>query len=307
MSAAEKEQLLALFNKVFEKDRSLGVMIRQYTENPMGYSYHSFFVEDGAIQGAITYIPSYFYYGERRMVFVSSVDTMIAKEYRDLYELLELLGNAYKAMKDDGVALVYGYPNDNSYPVYIKSKTMSSIGKMKTFCLPYRIGGVKKSLGILNPLTKLFAWCYVYSVGLFAGSKEALFKIRKEDESYNKNRYHRSDGQYGIAKIRDFTLYYKVREQEGVRTAFIIDIDKKSARNFNRAVKYLLRHEGKNFDLLLYPGYLPFGNTGLICIPRRFEPKNFHFAAKILNKDLKKEDVLNIENWDTNLSNYDLI
>ena len=131
--------------------------------------------------------------------------------------------------------------------------------------------------------------------------------IHKEDESYNATRYKRSDGHYGIAKIDDFTLYYKIREQEGVRTAFIIDVDKKSAKNFNKSLKYLIRKERNNFDLILYPGILPFSASGLICIPRKLEPKNFYMVGKILDNQLKKEDVFSIANWDTNLSNYDLI
>lgn len=307
LSELEKQQLLDLFNIVFEKDRSLDTMLRQYTQNPMGYSYHSYFIDDGKIQGAITYIPAYYCYGGEKKVFVNSVDTMIAKDYRDAYELLELIDSGYQAMKEDGVALVYGYPNDKSFPVYMKSKTMSNIGKMRTFCLPYRIGGIKKCLNGMNFLSEAFAFCFVGLSSIFAGKREAKFFIHKEDESYNPTRYKRSDGRYGVVELGGFTLYYKIREQEKVRTAFIIDIDKKSPRNFCKAVHYLLRSERKNFDLILYPGVLPFLATGMIRIPVKYEPKNFHFTAKIIDKSLDKKKVLNIENWDTNLSNYDLI
>ena len=54
LTEQELQQLLALFNKVFECDRSMDVMLRQYTQNVMGWSYHSFFVDEGKIQGAIT-------------------------------------------------------------------------------------------------------------------------------------------------------------------------------------------------------------------------------------------------------------
>lgn len=307
MTGQELQQLLNLFNKVFEKDRSMETMLNQYTQNPMGYSYHSFFTDEGSIQGAITYIPAYFYYGKEKKIFVNSVDTMIAKEYRDLYELLELLNNGYQAMKDDGVALAYGYPNDNSFMVYVKSKTMSNIGKMRIYCLPYRIGGIKAKLKAFNLISKFFSWCFVWVSSLFARNSNATFIIHKDNDSYNETRYNRLDGEYGITKIDDFVLYYKIREQEGVRTAFIIDIDKKSSSNFCKAVKYLIKNESKNFDLILYPGYLPFKMTGMIRIPRKFEPKNFHFAAKILDRSLDKKIILNIDNWDTNLSNYDLI
>lgn len=307
LSGTEREQLRLLFNNVFEKNRSMDLMLKQYTQNPLGYSYHSFFVDDGIIQGAITYVPSYYYYGNERKVFVNSIDTMIAKEYRDLYELLELLGNGYKALKEHGVSLVYGYPNDNSYPVYIKSKTMGNIGKMRVYCLPYRIGGIKKPLSVFNCLSKIFAHIYSWCSFVVSSKQASTFLIHKDDNSYNQTRYLRTEGEYGIEQIDDFTLYYKIIEHEDVRTAFIIDIDKKSSRSFCKSVRYLLKKERKYFDLILYPGYLPFLNTGMIRIPRKYEPKNFNFTAQILDKNIKKEDVFSIENWDTNLSNYDLL
>jgi hypothetical protein len=45
----------------------------------------------------------------------------------------------------------------------------------------------------------------------------------------------------------------------------------------------------------------------MIKIPHKFEPKEFNMAVKILDKSLDKETLLNMNNWDVNLSNYDLI
>ncbi len=307
MADQELHQLLNLFNKVFEKDRPMEVLLNQYTQNPFGYSYHSYFVDEGKIQGAITCIPSYYVYKGERMIFATIVDAMVAEEHRDLFGILRLLNNAYKELKNEGAALTFCYPNDDAYTVYTKAKTMLSIGKMRTYCLPYRIGGIKKGLKPLNVISEGFAWCWVWALGLLSSGKTASFPIHKEDETYNATRYHRSDGKYNIVEINDFVLYYKIREQEGVRTAFIIDINKKSSRNFNKAMKYLLRKERHNFDLLLYSGILPFNNSGLVCIPEKLEPKNFYMVGKILDNRLKKEDVFSVNNWDSNLSNYDLI
>lgn len=51
----------------------------------------------------------------------------------------------------------------------------------------------------------------------------------------------------------------------------------KSSRNFNKALQYLIEHQGKEFDLILYIGSIPSLYTGLIRIPERFEPKRFNF------------------------------
>lgn len=100
-------------------------------------------------------------------------------------------------------------------------------------------------------------------------------------------------------------------EYEGIRTAFLIDIYEKSQKNFFAAMKYLLENESKNFDLILYVGYLPFVNPGMVRVPHKFEPKNFNFVAQVLNNEgLTEKDVtdyMNINNWDINLSDDDII
>jgi len=47
-------------------------------------------------------------------------------------------------------ANVYGFPNDNDYPVFRKAKLMRDIGKLSTYYLPYRIGGIIPKLKFLN-------------------------------------------------------------------------------------------------------------------------------------------------------------
>ena len=100
---------------------------------------------------------------------------------------------------------------------------------------------------------------------------------------------------------------YKIMEFEGIRTAFLIDVFEKSAKNYCKAVHFLLKNEGSKFDILLYPGYLGFGCCGMIKIPHKFEPKRFVLTGKVLEKSYDFDGLWDIKNWDTNLSNYDLI
>ena len=101
---------------------------------------------------------------------------------------------------------------------------------------------------------------------------------------------------------------YAVTVHEGVRTAFIVDITEKSAYNFQKAVKEILKLEKASMDLILYVGNLPFGNTGLIKVPRKYEPKNFNFTGQIFDKNsVDKKLFFDFNSWDVNLSNYDLI
>lgn len=308
LSEEEFRQISDLFEKVFEKPRSVELLHRQYEQNPFGYAWLSMLVEDGDIVGLNSYVPSYYIYKGAKLIFANSIDSMVEKPYRDFFNFNDMVRGAYKTMAANGVAFVYGYPNDNSYPVLTKSKLMKDIGKMRIYCLPVHIGGIKPSLKILNPVSELFCRLYAMGSGFFSSSKHNSTVVLKDEESYNRTRYKRGDQNYNIYTFPDgLTVYYKVKNHEGVRTAFLIDLSEKSPKAFNKAIRHIIAKHHKEFDLLLYPGWLNFANTSMFRLPRKLEPKNFNFTGKILDKKVIGSDIWDIRNWDTNLSNYDLI
>lgn len=302
-SREELVQMNDLFNTVFERERPLEIMMNQYTQNPFGYSYHSLMMDNGKIVGMNVYVPVYFLKDGEKVLLGDSIDSMVSKPYRDFFNYNDMVQAAYKYMKKEGVKFAYGYPNDNAYPVVIKSKLMKEVGRMYTYCLPYRIGGVKKGLGWLNWASIPFCRTWLTVVSWFASSEVKPYRIEKDLESYNATRYKRSDGNYSFGD----GFVYKVMDYEGIRTAFLIDVYEKSAKNFCKAVKYIFKKDGKNFDILLYPGHLRFKHSGMIRIPHKYEPKRFVLTGKLLDKSFEFDGFWDINNWDTNLSNYDLI
>lgn len=301
-------QIKQLFEEVFHKSRSLELLHRQYEQNPFGYAWMSMLVDNGCIVGLNSYVPSYYVYNGEKMVFANSIDSMVKKPYRDFFNFNDMVKSAYKVMASNGVAFVYGYPNDNSYPVLTKAKLMKEIGKMRTYCLPIHIGGIRPCLKFLNFISESFCRLYISVCSLFASSQIKSASIVKHEESYNQTRYLRGDQNYVIHVFDDgLKIYYKIKNHEGIRTAFLIDLSQKTSKSFVKAVRYIVKKHSVDFDLLLYPGWLNFKNNGMFCIPRKFEPKSFNFTGKILNKESIEKDVWDIRNWDTNLSNYDLI
>lgn len=307
LSKEEIRQINRLFNNVFGKSRSDTEFINQSVNNPLGYSYHSLMAEDGVIVGLNSFVPSFYIVNGERMLFANSTDSMVSKPYRDFFNFSDMLAAGFRKMKEEGVCYIYGYPNDNSYPVLTRSKIYRDIGKMHTYCLPLHVGGIKPALKFLNPVSSLLCRAFVTVSGFFASSRADNYAIHKDEATYNATRYKRGDGRYFTSTLGNVTVWYKIKEHEGVRTAFIIDISEKSPRMFNRAVRHIVRNHAGEFDVLLYPGWLNFRNTSMIRIPRRFEPKNFNFTGKVLNRKAFDDSVWDIRNWDTNLSNYDLI
>ena len=90
LNGSELLQATRLFNAVFDKSRSTDDMLRQYVNNPLGYSYHSLIVDDGRIVGMNVYVPVYFIVRGERMLFATSVDSCVEKGYRDFFNLLAL-------------------------------------------------------------------------------------------------------------------------------------------------------------------------------------------------------------------------
>lgn len=305
LSPAEKQGLVDLFNEVFEKHRSVEEFERQFLNNCEGYSFHTYAEENGVIVASNTMIPSLYRVGDEIRSFTNSVDTMISKPYRGLENFYDMIRESFGYCSRLGYDAVYGFPNDNSYQLFTQLKFMKDVGKLDTYCLPYRIGGIKKGLGWLNWATMAASRLWIWCSSLFASSKAASFAIEKEAGSYNATRYKRSDGKYSVVKD---LFAYKVMKFEGIRTAFIIDVFDKSPANFVKSIKYLMLNERNNFDLVLYVGHLPFVSHGMIRFPRKYEPKHFNFTGAIFSKDkIDRALFYHLDSWDINLSNYDVI
>lgn len=307
LSQGDLEQILKGFNDTFSLDRPLEVMLNQYMQNAFGYSWHNVVYDDDKVVGHICAVPSYYWCNGEKVVFVDGVDAFILKEYRDGEIFLNQLQSYFGHMKEIGAKLMVGFPDAKVMKLYAKTKVYQKIGEMDTYILPYRIGGLKPALKPFNFFSKAFAWSYVYLTGLFASSKVTSFKIEKDAESFNETRYKRMDGNYQIVRQGDLEFFYKVMPFHGVRAAFLIDVTGKSAKHFNKAVKYILKHNRKEFDLILYVGNLYFGNSGLIKLPLKYAPKQFNFIVKFFDKSYNNDMVKDIRNWDVNLATYDVI
>lgn len=308
LSREEKVQIAKLFEEVFESPCRPEGFEKSYVCNYLGYSYHTLFKDDGAIVGVNSMVPIEYEVDGKTMPFVNSGGTMISKSHRGIDNFCDLIDESYAFIEKEGYKAYVGFPNDNSYPLYIGMGMMEDIGKMYTYMLPFRVGGVKKNLAMLNPLSKLFCRCYTMVDNWMASKEVAEFRIKKEHASFDGYRYKKNEGAYCVIELGKGKAYYRVTNHEGVRTAFIVDVTEKSAKNFCKVCKEIWKREKRNIDLILYVGNLPFKHHGMIRIPRKYEPKNFNFTGHIFDeKEIDKKVFYNFGSWDVNLSNYDLI
>ena len=233
---------------------------------------------------------------------------MVAKNYRDGFCFLEVVKGLISNMKRMNFSFSFGFPNDNSYKVFklIKAK---DIGRLDVYCLPYRIGGIKKNLGFLTPLSISFSWIWVWLCHWGGCRTGKVATIHKNDDCYNKFRYQRTEYQYRHILYNGVEFYYCIALHNDIRCAFLIDVKEKSQRSFKQAIWYILRHSHREIDIILYIGKLSsIGAVGLLKIPRRFEPKHFYVTGCLYDTNIISESLFyNIDSWDLNLSNYDLV
>lgn len=301
----EKIQICALFKEVFEKPMTYESFEQKFEKNQSGFSYHGLMIEEDKIVGCYSVIPYKYRFFNQEYIFGLSVDTMIAEEYRgNPFNLKKMANLVYDGLKADGIPFVFGFPNDNVYLVRKKILKWQDIGKLDFYILPINIGAIKSKLAFLNIFSRIFAG----AVNVFVGSKSLdikAFGIEKiNDQSFLTARY---DASYSVETLGDDSYFaYKIYDEEGIRTAYLIDVYPLCKSSLENAVKELYKKEKNNIDLIIYVGHLNFKVKNMFKVPEKYQPKNVHMSGKILDDTIIDERIFDINNWNVNLSNYDV-
>jgi GNAT superfamily N-acetyltransferase len=171
LSESEQQGILALFNTVFEKTRAIEHFHNQFFNTVLGYSYHSVLYDGNLIAGCYSYTPSYYRAEGSRYLCALGLDLMIGKKYRGQGFFKTMFAACIDYMRNDGVAFIITFPNDISYPGFIKSKLIHGFGCLAAYILPYRIGGIKPAFKALNWLSISMARFWGFATSLFASPK----------------------------------------------------------------------------------------------------------------------------------------
>ena len=305
-SLEEQKLFCKLFSQVFQKDMSIQQFNRKYLHTPLGYSHHGLMFAEGTIVGAYNLIPyRYRCFGAERL-FGLSVDLMIAKEYRvGPFSVVEIAKLACDGAKQDGIDFLIGFPNENSYQLTKRLLKWRDIGELDFYILPINIGIVKPKLRFLNPLSRAFMRIFIHLPRVHR-CVTPDFNIEKVyDKCFEEHRYNE---QHEVIDFPDGgRCFYRIYLDEGsVRTLYIIDVVPLTSKNFIQAVREVYTIANKRADLILYVGKLAFHPTGLIRIPRSKQPRRIMMCGKLLSNQLMNEHVFAVENWNINISNFDV-
>ena len=121
LSLNEKEQICAVFAKVFEGNtKNIEEFDGEFCSTVLGYSYHGLIINNGEIVGSHAFIPFIYYLDDTKHLFALGVDTMILKQYRNFDNIYDISSLGRTILKKEGISCLFGFPNENSYLLGIK-------------------------------------------------------------------------------------------------------------------------------------------------------------------------------------------
>lgn len=308
VSDEEIISMYKLYEGVFHQKHDVNHFREMFNNSSLGYSYHSFLLNDtNDIVGFHSCVPFYYLKGEDKFLAALGINSMVHPDYRDFFNFREMFLACQEYTKKDGCKLRIGFPNDNSYPILIKGFKHKKVGDLHTYVLPIKVGGIKKKLKTLNIASQLYSFLQINISRLNKSTFTYTAKYRKERESFDSVRYQWFGGNYRIIEKNNFKFVYKVDKHEGIDVAFLLDVYPLNGKNFDSAVRHVYSLEKKKIDMIMYVGNLQFKSWSLLKVPLKYAPKNFRFTVFPLDKKYFDSTILDINNWELNLSNYDLL
>lgn len=163
MQANESD--LALFQRAFEANgspRTLDHLRWQYLEPPVGRVYVDVAVtqgDDPRFAAIYAVFPVRMKAGgQRRVVGTQSLNTLTDEAFRGKGLFVKLAASLYARLRDEAVALVYGFPNGNSAHGFFKRLEWVTLDPVPQLARPLRTGYVLRRVGVKGLAGRLLDW-----------------------------------------------------------------------------------------------------------------------------------------------------
>lgn len=317
----------------------------QYAENPAGgVNMYLALSPEGRLAGSYCFIPVKIRSGGQERVGGISLNTLTHKDFRGRKIFTTLAEISYQnGFRDNNISLIYGFPNQNSYPGFLKHLKFSDIGRIPLLVKVNKLGNViKQKMGygpksVLNAMGKAVfrrkkiseksGELRIASVDEFDGRFDSLWERNKNlapnivvrSSAYLNWRYLRNPvRKYVIFSVLDISeavrgfVVCRIIERDGIRSGLIGDLlFEKNRRDIadlliRRAEQYFWEEDADMWGALMFehvPYYQDFRRNGFIKCPQRFEPQPFPVIVRSMEND---ESVLDKRNWYLTMGDYDI-
>lgn len=298
----------------FDLEISIDELKDLFSKTILGFSLHALkFSEDGKVIGHNYLQPIPYRLGMQNIVCALSGGTFVLPDFRkDIMIFHDLLTALNRTAADLGWKALLGVPNENSFKYTVKINRQKHIGDLSYYLLPLKVGKVlKKNSPILNGISSIYSSLNILVNGLvtqFYNSKEKdkLLHLDLTDK-FKSSRLERDC--YKHLKSDSYTGTYRICDEGGILTAYIIDFkenNKRTAKSLYKILKYIRKNE--KVDAIMYVGTLNFPQLMLTKVPKKFEPQQMPLCVTIYDKEnmTLKEALSSIKNVDFGLINFDV-
>lgn len=306
LSEKEWVEFTAAFNFIFKKHFTSDHFKTKYFGSSLGYSVHGILFHNNKIVGMFTAIPRQYIFKEQEVTIALGCDAFILKEHRkDEYFLKQMADVVTSSLKNEGASHFISIPNKTAYPYWKYYGEWKDIGKLDYYVIPLR---VSKLLGKYK-FADFFSFPFYQSIIACAASCSILSNkyvdktIRlKRDPKYFAQRYN---SEYKIMNIPDQASFvYRIYNEDGIRTAYLIDCYPLSRTNIAIALKQIIKETKGNIDVILFVGKIDNPPFFFIKVPEKREPRIQPFIGLSLNHSFDN-DFFSIDSWEVSLANFD--
>ena len=122
----------------------------KFVDNPAGTIIRFIAVTDENIVGQYVLWPTYLQLGKEKTLGAQSMDTFVHNKYQGLGLFINLAEECMSAAAQRGIEALYGFPNKNSYPGFIRRLNWDHVGDVPQWFRPIRLsrhGRVPKIIG----------------------------------------------------------------------------------------------------------------------------------------------------------------
>lgn len=245
------KHLITLYKNAFGTDVSLEFLLQKYNTNSFGAAYIGYLAitKDNIPAAYYGVFPIVCEYRGSKVLCAQSGDTMTHSEHRGKGLFVDLAKKTYELAKQESIKFIYGFPNQNSYPGFVKKLDWKHSEDLNMFTVKVStlpLAKISKKLPFLSGLYSVYTGliCKLYK-SASSGFKNSLsFEnigcILHDETFFNYKKYFKSK----VLKLKGKNVWFKIDGR-----LWIGDIEHSNEDDFNttmNSIKQLAFFIGTN-------------------------------------------------------------
>ena len=316
MTAAEVQQYVALFNRIFDKQLTTDEFHYKFSRQFGDDSYFSLMVDEGrGIVGSVGAIEVPYMWRGRRLLFGLTVDGMIDPSFRGDFLTLKRLHNSLVAeLSTKGVVFIFTKPNDNSYLYLKKMLNLYDLEVLKVYAFPLQLFRfLNRRLGWLDRLSlftidriasrqKSFRDISLHQIAetMLPSAEPEPYAHRLRDAEFYRRRY--GSPVYRYAALDDKFVIYRMMKFGDRHAGFIMEASPLARMEWLSFASHLTSFHGC-IDVMLQIDSGTRHHRPFFHVPRRFLPDKLNIVGKILSPSMMPADVI----FSMRLSDFEVV